>query len=77
MAPVVSSSGGVSPGQPSDDTIFGLPRWAVLAATGGVLVAGVAYYILKDPAPKKKGKPWQCRPYHTTLVSILLFFWKR
>ncbi len=56
MAPIVSSSGAVNPSQGVDDTLFGLPRWAVLAATGGVLVAGVAYYILKDPTTKKKGK---------------------
>lgn len=56
MAPIVSSTGGANPGQGVDDTVFGLPRWAVLAATGGILVAGVAYYVLKDPAPKKKGR---------------------
>jgi len=55
MAPSVYSNGGVNPSPVSEDTIFGVPKWAVLAATGGVLVAGVAYYILKDSEPKKKG----------------------
>ncbi len=75
MAPIISLSWRVSRSQPANDTLFGLPRWVV--ATGGLLAAGVAYYYLKDPAPKKNGKPCQCKPYGSTLVSILLFLWKR
>ncbi len=56
MAPIVSSSGGVSPSPGSEETIFGVPKWAMLAATGGLIVAGVVYYVLKDPRPKKKGE---------------------
>lgn len=55
MAPIVTSSGGVNPSPGAEETIFGVPKWAVLAATGGLVVAGVAYYILKDNKPKKKG----------------------
>ena len=30
----------------TDDTIFGMPKWAVAATAGGVVALGLAYYVL-------------------------------
>jgi hypothetical protein len=57
MAPITASS--VDAGSATtDDTIFGVPKWALAAAAGGLVVAGVAYYVLSSskPGKKKKGK---------------------
>ena len=33
----------------SDDTIFGIPKWALAVAAGGVVALGLAYYVLSAP----------------------------
>ena len=33
----------------TDDTIFGVPKWALAAAAGGVVALGLAYYVLSAP----------------------------
>ena len=44
----------------TDDTIFGVPKWALAAAAGGVVALGLAYYVLSAPddnsAKKSKRK---------------------
>ena len=42
----------------SDDTIFGIPKWAFAVAAGGVVALGLAYYVLSAPddASAKAGK---------------------
>ena len=42
----------------SDDTIFGVPKWALAVAAGGVVVLGLAYYVLSAPddSSNKKSK---------------------
>ena len=37
----------------TDDTIFGMPKWAVAATAGGVVALGLAYYVLSAPDDKK------------------------
>ena len=59
MAPTISAAGQgslsavVKPSDisasPSDDTIFGIPKWAFAVAAGGVVVLGLAYYVLSAP----------------------------
>ena len=33
----------------SDDTIFGVPKWALAVAAGGAVALGLAYYVLSAP----------------------------
>ena len=42
----------------SDDTILGVPKWALVAAAGGVVALGLAYYVLSAPddSSNKKSK---------------------
>ena len=61
MAPISAASvDGASAA--TDDTIFGVPKWALAVAAGGLVVAGVAFYVLSSSKPgkkkdgKKKGK---------------------
>jgi hypothetical protein len=49
MAPTVSPAPSAT-GSSADDTLFGVPKWALAVAAGGVVVAGVAYYILSSPS---------------------------
>ena len=46
-AATVASSGSSTPA--SDDTLFGVPKWALAVAAGGVVAAGVLYYVLSSP----------------------------
>ena len=61
MAPVSAASGSGASAT-TDDTIFGVPKWALAVAAGGLVAAGVAYYVLSSSKPgkkkdgKKKGK---------------------
>lgn len=34
----------------SEDTIFGVPKWALAVAAGGVVFVGLAYYVLSAPS---------------------------
>ena len=38
----------------ADDTIFGIPKWALGVAAGGVVALGLAYYVLSAPDGKAK-----------------------
>jgi hypothetical protein len=38
----------------TDDTIFGIPKWALAVAAGSAVALGLAYYVLS--APNEKGK---------------------
>ena len=42
----------------SDDTIFGVPKWALAVAAGGAVALGLAYYVLSAPddSSDKKSK---------------------
>ena len=46
-AATVASSGNSTPA--TDDTLFGVPKWALAVAAGGVVAAGVLYYVLSSP----------------------------
>ena len=41
----------------SDDTILGVPKWALVAAAGGVVALGLAYYVLSAPDDSSNKKP--------------------
>ena len=53
-----SIAGGATSTVSSDDTIFGVPKWALAVAAGGVVAIGLAYYVLSAPdgTSKKSGK---------------------
>ena len=51
-AATVSNSGGSTPAP--DDTLFGVPKWALAVAAGGVVAAGVLYFVLRSPGYSNK-----------------------
>jgi len=38
----------------TDDTIFGIPKWALAVAAGSAVALGLAYYVLSAPDEKAK-----------------------
>lgn len=53
MAPVTPPT--PQPAQGGDETLMGVPRWALAAAAGGLLAAGLTYYFMSSGKEKKKG----------------------
>ena len=60
----------------TDDTIFGIPKWALAVAAGGVVALGLAYYVLSAPdgndtkgSKRKKDKSTKNKTSNSTSSS--------